>query len=109
MDPIFVLKDFVVAGELDKVIEKGDNAEIDFGGRCSYENTAPTGYKSMKGKGAFYDLRSVLFFARSIGPDFTYMEYFKAANKNKELGTIKLIDHKVGRSCPNYHLNIQNN
>jgi len=92
MDPIYVIRDFVVNGRLEEIAESG--SEIDFGGSYSYRGTAPTAYKSQQGKGDFYDVQSVLFFARSLGPEFKFMDYFKAA-KERGLMQVKMIDNKV--------------
>ena len=96
MDPLSALKEFVAGGQLDQVVESG--SQIDFGGRYSYDKAAATAYKSQQGKGDFYDLQTVLFFARSlVGPNFNFMEYFKAA-KEKGLPPVKLLDNKVSGS-----------
>jgi parafibromin len=75
--------------ELDQVVESGST--INFGGRFSFENTAPTAYRSSQGKGDFYDLQTVLFYLKN--QDRNYADYLKAA-KDKGLSQVKLLDRK---------------
>ena len=52
--------------------------------------------RTAQGKGQFYDLETLLFFARHINSKFT--EYFKKANK--EIGkAVTFVDRRV-RSAP---------
>lgn len=89
MDPLSVLRTFVINDELDQVVESGSS--LNFGGRFSFENTVPTAYRSGQGKGEFYDLHSVLFYVKNLG--INYGEYIKAA-KDKGLMQVKLLDRK---------------
>lgn len=79
----------MINNELDQVVESGSS--INFGGRYSFENTAPTAYRSGQGKGDFYDLQTVLFYVKN--QDRNYGDYLKAA-KDKGLMQVKLLDRK---------------
>lgn len=93
MDPLSILRTFVVSKELDRVVER--DSEIDFGGRFCFAKSTPTAYKSEEGKGPFYDLQSVLFFARTFEkPDVSFQGYFKEA-KERGLMSVRALDRKV--------------
>jgi hypothetical protein len=93
MDPLSILRTFVVKKELDRVLEQ--ESEIDFGGRFRFAKSTPTAYKSEEGKGPFYDLQSVLFFARTFEkPDVSFQGYFKEA-KERGLMSVRALDRKV--------------
>jgi parafibromin len=79
----------MINNELDQVVESGSS--ITFGGRFTFENTAPTAYRSGQGKGDFYDLQTVLFYVKN--QDRNYGDYLKAA-KDKGLMQVKLLDRK---------------
>jgi parafibromin len=92
MDPLSVLRSFATSKDLGRVTQS-DN-EIDFGGRARFEKNAPTAYKSEQGKGPFYDLETLLFFARSLErPEVSLMDYFKEA-KDKGVKPVRAIDRK---------------
>lgn len=74
MDPLSLLRDFVVDGNIDRVIVEGDL--VDFDGRVSFSITDPV-YKSEQGKGDFYPLGDLLFYAQRLHQKFT--DYIKAA------------------------------
>ena len=76
-------------------IEKTPDGMYDFGsGQSVYPATYLTPYKSQEGKGDFYSLDTVVFFAKKLGPGFRFGEYVRAA-KEYGVDTIKLIDRKV--------------
>ncbi len=79
----------MINNELDQVVESGST--INFGGRFSFENSAPTAYRSSQGKGEFYDLQSVLFYLKNQG--LNYGDYLKAT-KEKGVLQVKLLDRK---------------
>lgn len=92
MDPLSILRSFVTSKDLGRVTQV-DN-DIDFGGRARFEKNAPTSYKSEQGKGPFYDIETLLFFARSLErPDVSLMDYFKEA-KDKGVKPVRAIDRR---------------
>jgi len=74
MDPLSLLRDFVIDGNIDRVVVEGDL--VDFDGRVSFSITEPV-YKSEQGKGDFYPLGDLLFYAQRLHQKFT--DYIKAA------------------------------
>ena len=98
MDPLSVLRTFVMNNQLDQIVES--DSAIDFGGLHTFNKNSLTGYKSDTGKGDFYDLDGVLFYVRNW--DLSLPDYMKAA-KTQEVTQVKFIDQKVrGRLCITY-------
>lgn len=88
-DPLSLLREYVSTGRIEEVVLTGDR--VDFGGKFSFNKTVPTGYKSQQGKGNFYDLETLLFFAKHVDAKFT--DYFKKAGK--EIGkAVTFVDRK---------------
>lgn len=92
MDPLSVLRSFVMKNQLDQVVESESGSTIDFGGLHSFDKKALTAYKSEQGKGDFYDLQSLLFFIRDT--DRSIFDAMKIA-KEQGLMQVKLIDKMV--------------
>lgn len=95
MDPLTLLREFVVSGHADQVVLNGDR--VDFGGRYSFARSIPTSYKSQQGKEDFYKLESLLYFVKNFlttaaAPKYT--DYFKSA-KQLNLEPVSFLDRKV--------------
>lgn len=91
MDTISILREYTVNGTLDQIDEK--DSQINFGENYSFDKSVSTGYKSNEGKDDFYDLETLVYFAKSLGPNYNYKDYYLAA-KQKGIKQIKLIDIK---------------
>ena len=91
MDPLSLLRTFAMSNQLDLVVEMDEM--INFGDSHSFDMKDLTAYKSDHGKGAFYDLQSVLYFLKEI-KNHSFTDYFKAA-KDAGLMQVKLLDYRV--------------
>ncbi|CAL8463246.1 g2780 [Coccomyxa elongata] len=65
MDPLTVLRDFVIHKRLDNITESEDGKRIHFGDRYSFPKDVATAYKSQMGKGDFYPLNALVFFMKN--------------------------------------------
>lgn len=93
MDALSSLRDLCIAKQIDGIEER--NGTFDLGGRNVFPGSYLTPFKSQEGKGDFYSVQVLVFFAKKIGPGFKFGEYVRAA-KEAGVETIKLIDRKVG-------------
>jgi parafibromin len=84
-DILSLLREYVINKQLDQVEDSGGT--ITFGGNHSCDATTATAYKSSKGD--FYDIRTLLFFARYL--DIPIAEYRKLA-KERGVPSITLLD-----------------
>uniref|UniRef100_A0A061SGD3 Paf1 complex component isoform 1 n=1 Tax=Tetraselmis sp. GSL018 TaxID=582737 RepID=A0A061SGD3_9CHLO len=87
MDPLQLLRDFTMRGELSSVTLS--EKEVDFGDRYSFARSAITGYKSQKGTGQNYTLETVLFFLKNKNMQHT--AYMKKARESK-VSAVSFID-----------------
>ena len=92
MEALSTVKQWFLDGRLEEVEQR--DGVYDFGGEHSYPKDALIPYKSQEGKGEFYSLDTLVFFAKRLGPGFKFGEYIRAG-KEHGVDTIKLIDRKV--------------
>ncbi|WOL15280.1 hypothetical protein Cni_G24061 [Canna indica] len=88
MDPLSVLREYAIRGELDRVILVGD--ELRFGSDYSFPSSAVTAYRSKQG--GFYTLDALLFFARHH--HIKHTDYLQSARQHR-LPTVTLPDRKA--------------
>ncbi|KAK9823446.1 hypothetical protein WJX72_002818 [[Myrmecia] bisecta] len=89
MDPLTVLRDFTIRGQLDDVVVRGDRME--FGNSYNFPKAAPTPFKSMQGKGEFYPLDALLLFLQNR--HLRTGDYMKAA-KDAGLSHVHFTDRR---------------
>ena len=70
MDALSALRDLCVAKQIDAIEER--NGTFDLGGRNVFPGTYLTPFKSQEGKGDFYSVQVLTFFAKKIGPGFKF-------------------------------------
>eukprot|EP00882_Tetradesmus_deserticola_P026515 GHRQ01029263.1.p3 GENE.GHRQ01029263.1~~GHRQ01029263.1.p3 ORF type:complete len:107 (+),score=48.10 GHRQ01029263.1:437-757(+) len=101
MDPLAILKEFCVNGQLDQVEIQEDR--IKFGDKYSFPKQSPTAFKAKDGTGDFYSLESVTFFIKNItaGGAATgqNMGAYVAAAVRSRAQQIILQDRQVGVLC----------
>ncbi len=90
MDPLSVLRDFIVSKQLDKVVVEGDR--VHFGDQYSFSKTAFTTFKSNRGTGDFYQLEVVLFFYQYGGANAA--EYVRRCTQ-QGVALVAVPDRKV--------------
>ena len=95
MDPLALLREFMLKQELDSVTKVGDR--VVFGDRYSFPASAKVGYKSQQGKGDFYTLDKVFAFATHLKMPFG--EYLRWA-VSTGVGGVSGLDRKVGWTEP---------
>jgi hypothetical protein len=93
MDPLSLLRDFYVRGQIGQVVAREDG-KVDFGGRYVFDRHVKTAYASNAGKGEFYDLDSLLYYARSLAGGVKFTDYFKRA-REQEKKQVSFIDKKA--------------
>jgi Paf1 complex subunit CDC73 N-terminal len=91
MDPLTLLRDYNIKGQLESVVTRGDR--IEFGDSFSFPKSFHTAYKSRKGD--FYDLETVLFFLQSLKQGQKLGAYIKAAQAQK-IKPVAFVDRQVG-------------
>ncbi|CAL9147941.1 protein CDC73 homolog [Musa acuminata AAA Group] len=87
MDPLSVLREYAIRGELDRVVQSGD--ELRFGSEYAFPCSAVTAYRSKQG--GFYTLDALLFFARHH--HLKHTEYLQSARQYR-LPTVTFPDRK---------------
>lgn len=92
MDVLGAVRDSVLSETVGNV-ERTSDGQFCLGG-SAYPSSFLVPYKSQEGKGDFYTLDTVLFFAGKLGKGFKFGEYMRAA-KEAGVETIKLVDRKV--------------
>lgn len=94
MDALGAVRDNVLSETMGNV-EKTANGDYCLGaGGMMYPASFLVPYKSQEGKGDFYRLDTIVFFAAKLGRGFKFGEYVRAA-KEAGVETIKLVDRKV--------------
>lgn len=93
MDVLGAVRESVLSNSVESV-EKLDNGQYYGVAGSVYPSSFLVPYKSQEGKGDFYTLDTVLFFAGKLAKGFTFGEYMRAA-KEAGVETIKLVDRKV--------------
>lgn len=100
MDPLSVLRDYTIRGELDQVKLVGD--VYNFGDDYSFRKNIETAYRSKQG--GFYTLDSLVFFVKNIHMKHTdYMNAARAAKLQFATFTDRkpLLDYLEGRVATN--------
>jgi len=92
MDVLGAVRESVLSETVGNV-ERTSDGQYCLGG-SAYPSSFLIPYKSQEGKGDFYTLDTVLFFAGKLGNGFKFGEYIRAA-KEAGIETIKLVDRKV--------------
>ncbi|URE33619.1 RNA pol II accessory factor, Cdc73 family [Musa troglodytarum] len=87
MDPLSVLREYAIRGELDRVVRSGD--ELQFGSDYAFPCSAVTGYRSKQG--GFYTLDGLIFFARHH--HLKHTEYLQSARQHR-VPTVTFPDRK---------------
>ncbi|CAL9134115.1 unnamed protein product [Musa textilis] len=87
MDPLSVLREYAIRGELDRVVQSGD--ELRFDSEYAFPCSAVTAYRSKQG--GFYTLDALLFFARHH--HLKHTEYLQSARQYR-LPTVTFPDRK---------------
>ncbi|XP_042420130.1 protein CDC73 homolog [Zingiber officinale] len=88
MDPLSVLREYAIRGELDRVSRIGD--ELRFGSEYAFPASAVTAYRSKQG--GFYHLDALLFFARHH--QLKHTDYLQSARHHR-VTTVTLPDRKA--------------
>lgn len=89
MDPLTVLRDFIVNKEMDQVEER--DGKISFAGRYEFDASALTAYKSSQEPKIFYDLGTLLLFSRHLHMKNWVREYRKTA-KDRNVQMVRMLD-----------------
>ena len=92
MDPLTLLRDYIKGGRLSEVTIADDR--VRFGDAFSYPKSSKSSYRSKQGKGDFYELESLLFYARHIGSS-KFREYLRHAQTAK-VAPVAFVDTRVG-------------
>lgn len=87
MDPLSVLRDFTVRGELDKIVRVGD--DFRFGGDYSFPCAAETSYRSKQGN--LYTVETLVYFVKNH--HIKHTEYLQNARTHR-IPTVTLPDRK---------------
>ncbi|KAF3325183.1 parafibromin [Carex littledalei] len=87
MDPLTVLREFAIHGELDRITQSG--AEFHFGSDYSFPSGATTAFRSKNG--GYYALDTLLFFLRHH--QLKHTDYLQSARQH-QVPTITLPDRK---------------
>ncbi|KAK0608934.1 hypothetical protein LWI29_038321 [Acer saccharum] len=87
MDPLSVLRDFTIRGELDKVAQVGN--EVRFGSDYAFPCSIETAYRSKQGN--LYTLQTLVFFIKNYS--LKHAEYIQSARGNR-LPAVTLPDRK---------------
>lgn len=94
MEALGAIRENVLSNTLENVDQTPDGHYRLGSGGSVYPASFLLPYKSQEGKGDFYRLDTVLFFATKLGPRFKFGEYVRAA-KEAGVESIKLVDRKV--------------
>ena len=89
MDPLLLLRDATIGKRLDTVVL--DEDRVHFGDRFSFAGKRTTSYKSKQGTADYYELATVVFFAKNI--HLSTGEYFRAAQAAR-IGPVTAVDRK---------------
>lgn len=92
MDPLAILKEFCVGGQLDQVVIEEDR--IKFGDKYSFPKQSPTAFRAKDGSGEPYSLESVTFFIKSITAGGANMGAYVAAAVRARTAQIILQDRQ---------------
>ncbi|KAH9298790.1 hypothetical protein KI387_030472, partial [Taxus chinensis] len=88
MDPLTVLRDFIIRGDLDKIMISGD--EIRFGDEYHFPSNAETAYRA--NHGSLYNLESLVFFVKNC--HLKHAEYVVQVHTHK-LQRVSLPERKL--------------
>jgi hypothetical protein len=88
MDPLSLLKDFMLSRRLSKIAREGDR--INFGNTYVFPHSASTGFKNAQKQD--YTLEVILNLVQNR--NLTHPEYLKNA-MDKKIGAVSLTDRKV--------------
>ncbi|KAF8059437.1 CDC73 [Scenedesmus sp. PABB004] len=94
MDPLAILKEYCLAGQLDQVSLEGDR--VRFSDKYSFPKAAPTAFRAKDGAGDHYSLAAVAFFIKAITSNNNMGQYVAAAIRSKT-GQIDLKDREALR------------
>eukprot|EP00775_Hariotina_reticulata_P004479 gene4479-4733_t len=81
MDPLAILKDFCLTGQLEYVIIDGER--VKFADKYSFPKQTPTAFRAKDGTGDFYSLEAVSFFIKTISADANMGPYVQKAVSTK--------------------------
>jgi hypothetical protein len=97
MDPLTVLRQYVMDGQLGKVETAGDR--INFGDKYSFPRNSYTNFRQFGG--GFYQLEALLLFAEVILRDQGKMgEYVQRATAgDKKIQVVAVVDRQVSWYC----------
>lgn len=96
MDPLAILKEFCLNGQLDLIEIEDDR--VKFGDKYSFPKQQPTAFKSKEGQGDHYGLEAVAFFIKQIVANPAMGPYVAAVQRNK-IPAIDFKDREVGSLC----------
>lgn len=92
MDPLSILREYVIHKKMDDVhYEPGDDAKVLFGDRYAFDSKTLTTYRSSQEPKTFYDLETLVLFARHLDMKNWVREYRKTA-KDKNVAMVRMLD-----------------